>query len=339
MHRSGTSLVTRLLNVIGLDLGPPDGLIPPSPDNNPAGFWEHAGIVALNDEILRRLGASWHSPPSPVPGWELRPDIAELSAPAREMLARDFPQGRAWGFKDPRLSLILPFWQRLLSPRRYVLCVRRPIDVARSLALRDGFPLERGLDLWLTYMTSALAHVDGAALAIVRYEDVMDDGWRVVEGLARFAGLERGLEAAGMGESLRSVVAADLRHHHTTTDEAEGDDRLPLPALALDARLTTTTFGPGVGDGVRFRRLAQFAARCGEAGRAAREAAVERRSLVARVVAAEHLARLQAESLDAITGSVAYRVMSTAWRLHRRLAPAGTTRGRWADALIRRLRR
>jgi len=52
MHRSGTSLVARVLNVLGLDLGPEDHLMRFSEDN-PAGHWESRPIKEINDETLR----------------------------------------------------------------------------------------------------------------------------------------------------------------------------------------------------------------------------------------------------------------------------------------------
>jgi hypothetical protein len=55
-HRSGTSMVTRLLHCCGLELGPEWELMPQEADN-PDGFWEHLGFVALNDELLNELGA------------------------------------------------------------------------------------------------------------------------------------------------------------------------------------------------------------------------------------------------------------------------------------------
>ena len=62
MHRSGTSLLTRMLNLIGVYLGPEQLLMHPN-FANPRGFWEHDEIVSLNDEILRRLGGIWAEPP------------------------------------------------------------------------------------------------------------------------------------------------------------------------------------------------------------------------------------------------------------------------------------
>src|ERR1700730_3368996 len=61
-HRSGTSMLTRLLHACGLHLGPKDQLMSPQADN-PEGFWEHLGFVALNDQLLSELGGAWDLPP------------------------------------------------------------------------------------------------------------------------------------------------------------------------------------------------------------------------------------------------------------------------------------
>src|SRR6185312_12242151 len=57
MHRSGTSAVTRVLNLLGADLG--SRLVAPAADN-PAGFWEHADAVKINDDLLQALGRTWY---------------------------------------------------------------------------------------------------------------------------------------------------------------------------------------------------------------------------------------------------------------------------------------
>ena len=55
MHRSGTSMVSYILHLCGLDLGPPDQLMPPT-EANPLGYWEHTGFVEVNDALLTALG-------------------------------------------------------------------------------------------------------------------------------------------------------------------------------------------------------------------------------------------------------------------------------------------
>jgi len=55
-------MLTRLLHCCGLELGPESDLMPAQADN-PEGFWEHLGFVALNDELLSELGGAWDLPP------------------------------------------------------------------------------------------------------------------------------------------------------------------------------------------------------------------------------------------------------------------------------------
>src|SRR5438874_1070820 len=85
MHRSGTSLLTRMLNLMGVHLGPEQLLMQPN-SSNPKGYWEHDGIVSLNDEILARLGGSWDKPPIFPPGWEKNPTIEDLKQRARRLI-------------------------------------------------------------------------------------------------------------------------------------------------------------------------------------------------------------------------------------------------------------
>ncbi len=63
MMRTGTSAVAGLLDLLGVHFGPKDRLLEPNVAN-PSGFWEHRGVIALNDELLARLGGSWHTPPA-----------------------------------------------------------------------------------------------------------------------------------------------------------------------------------------------------------------------------------------------------------------------------------
>ena len=112
MHRSGTSALTRILNLLGAEIG--DDLLPAHPDN-PAGFWESRDIVLLHDEILATLGSSWDDPrPIPDTAFErdgIRPHRERL----RELLERDFGRSRCFVVKDPRLCRLLPLWLPLLE--------------------------------------------------------------------------------------------------------------------------------------------------------------------------------------------------------------------------------
>ena len=68
MHRSGTSMVARLLHASGLFLGPEDELMDSMPDN-PRGFWENQEFVAINDELLSMFWGAWDYPSHFPPDW------------------------------------------------------------------------------------------------------------------------------------------------------------------------------------------------------------------------------------------------------------------------------
>src|SRR5208283_259560 len=54
MARCGTSMLTKILNIMGLYLGPEDNLIMQT-DYNVKGCWEHKGILGINDAIINVL--------------------------------------------------------------------------------------------------------------------------------------------------------------------------------------------------------------------------------------------------------------------------------------------
>jgi 2-polyprenyl-3-methyl-5-hydroxy-6-metoxy-1,4-benzoquinol methylase len=236
MHRSGTSLITRVLNLLGVYLGPEEHLMAPNTDN-PKGFWEHDPFKRLNDEILEKLGGTWHEPPMFGAGWETSPELSELRKRARALIQDDFASAELWGWKDPRLCLTLPFWQRLLPSMKYVICLRNPVDVARSLEVREGFSLEKGIDLWLTHVVSALEHTAGQQRSMVFYEDFMAD-WNVeLRRLGEFLKKPEAAEEEKIQKAVKESVDEELHHYRTSFIDTADEARLSFPAKALHAVL------------------------------------------------------------------------------------------------------
>jgi multidrug efflux pump subunit AcrA (membrane-fusion protein) len=236
MHRSGTSLVSRVMNVLGVDLGPAEHLMRPSSDN-PTGHWESRPLKEINDEILSILGGSWQEPPPLPAGWERSPDLAAPRHRAREVIEGDFSGSELWGFKDPRNSLTLPFWQRILDPMRYVICLRNPLDVAASAGARnradDSVPFEQGVELWLTYVRAALAATAGHPRHLVFYEDLMTDPEPVVRGLSDFIGLDTTGDAESDIRTATGIaVTGGLWHHRTPVPNVVDTSRLPFHVKA-----------------------------------------------------------------------------------------------------------
>jgi hypothetical protein len=229
MHRCGTSVAARTVHLLGVSLGRPDGLMPVGRDN-PAGYWENKAIKELDDELFAHLGGAWDRPPLLARGWEQDPDLDPFRARAAAILTEAYGDPAAVrgpiGFKDPRLSLLLPFWRTVLPVTTTIVLARDPDEVVASLAARRYTvdPLE-GYGLWLRYLCAATANDPGHLL--VRHRDFFGDLPALLGRLCDHAGLPRPDEAA---------VAAVQAHidpglHHQVS-QAAADDRHPLAALA-----------------------------------------------------------------------------------------------------------
>jgi hypothetical protein len=174
MHRSGTSMVARLLNLCGVDLGATTDLLPPNV-HNPEGFWEHRDFLLANDRIISAAGGTWDSPPPERPaGWEQSKALARCRQDAGRLVGR-FCNREPWGWKDPRSCLTLPLWQSVIPGLKVVICVRNPLAVAGSMWVRDGKSYAESLDLWLTYNQRALAATPRESRVVTHYESYFRD--------------------------------------------------------------------------------------------------------------------------------------------------------------------
>ena len=233
MHRSGTSVLARLLNLIGVDLGAEEVLTTEPVTDNPKGYWEHHELTAISDAILKRHGGSWHTPPLLPPGWETAEAIKDLRQRARKLIRDQFAGSRVWGWKDPRTCLTLPFWQQLLPDMRYIICLRNPVDVARSLEHRDHLSAEESSSLWLTYVSSALSHSEGKPRLIIFYEDLMDDSYRELQRLADFLRMPERARQAEVEKAAQEFVDPGLQHHRASIVQATTNPLIDLRARAL----------------------------------------------------------------------------------------------------------
>ena len=87
MHRSGTSGVSRILNLLGCAL--PKTLSSAGPDN-PSGFWESMAIKELNERVLASAGSTWDDWEPFDARWYESPVAAEFRDRARTTLADEF---------------------------------------------------------------------------------------------------------------------------------------------------------------------------------------------------------------------------------------------------------
>lgn len=233
--RSGTSMAMRLLNLLGVQVGPEEDLLPPADADNPRGYWEPQWVIELNDEILARLGTVWQQPFPAEPGWERRPELDDLRERARGLLKEKFGSASLWGWKDPRVMLTLPFWQELVPNARYVICLRNPADVISSFQRRPepGLSIEAWGDLWTEFNARALKETRGAPKLFLFYEDFFRDGRAQIARMALFLGLDIQESDDRFWAPLLQEIEPELRHHSTSSLELAGSSAIPPAARTL----------------------------------------------------------------------------------------------------------
>lgn len=190
MHRSGTSVLARLINLMGVYFGP-EGISTGANQENPKGFWERRDVRALNDLVLQGSGCDWNR----LSTFDLDavplPILQEFNTRASRLIL-EMDAHRPWMLKEPRLCLLLPLWRRWMEMPIGIHVYRNPIEVASSLQKRNDIPMEAGLALWERYVSSALQASSGMPRLVVSHRQLMQ------EPAAAIATLLRELEALGV---------------------------------------------------------------------------------------------------------------------------------------------
>jgi hypothetical protein len=213
MHRSGTSAATALVNMVGPATCAPSDMV--RGPWNPSGHFESRTLMHLNNALLGQMGRTWWYPPPAGEGYD---DVARAvtTTPTRARRAfRRVHPSVPWVWKDPRTSVLLPFWRHTLGRRlAAVVVVRNPLDVALSMQRRHGITVNFGVALWERYNRLILGHSAGLPVLVTRYDDLVLDPGAWTESTRSFlAGLGMPLSgAADATERARDFVDPELRH-------------------------------------------------------------------------------------------------------------------------------
>lgn len=151
MHRSGTSMISRILEELGLFMGKKKD------KNHEAWFFKK-----LNDWLLTQSGGAWDHP-EPIQRLLSNTEVRELVVDYidyimrtphivsylgwanylryRDLAKLDIP----WGWKDPRNTFTLPIWLDLFPDAKVIHIYRHGVDVANSLRVRQPSQLQQFL--------------------------------------------------------------------------------------------------------------------------------------------------------------------------------------------------
>lgn len=238
MHRSGTSATAGALALLGAAL--PKVLMPPIEGMNDVGFFEPSRLVAIHDEMLASAGSSWHDL-SPLPEtWFESPAARAFAQRLKTIYLEEYGDASLTVLKDPRVCRFLPLWQEILASLgvtpAIVIPFRHPVEVAASLAHRDGFPSRKSQILWLQHLLLAEYSSRGCARAFISYEELLANPRGALTRLGQDLALEW---PSPLDQSLPEIESfLSRRHHHNRAfaPSSAGADIAPL-AQRLQATL------------------------------------------------------------------------------------------------------
>ena len=217
-----------------------------APAGEPAATWQCAPLVALNDRLLATTGLRWDSLVAPPERWRERPGVKALAAEADAALVAEYGSAEHILLHDPRLVVTAPFWRERLEAAEFDVCavivVRRPVEVAASLAKRGPHAPEKTFALWLHSLGEAERGTRGMPRTLVTYDRVLDAPAGVLSHIVAECRFGLRIDRAEREAALTSI-RPDLKHF--------GEERTQMPA-GLSSGIDTV-----VDEG--YRRLAMLA--------------------------------------------------------------------------------
>ena len=214
MHRSGTSLTGKVFEELGYGFGPQEELLPAKPCNQD-GFWERRDVVELNDKILSIYGSSWDFPVRVNP--EIIRTIAiknlyQFADSARKIVSELQPP---FAIKDPRVSLLIPFWKEIIPNAKMIIVVRNPIEVANSLNQRQQTSINFGLQLWKSYYQCLRSYTHASERFFLFHDCLIKADKTLIEKISNHLGID---SCEQIKKAITQAVKPSLVHYHGAPD-------------------------------------------------------------------------------------------------------------------------
>ena len=240
MHRSGTSALTRGLTVLGAELG--NNLLEANEQVNAKGFWEDKDILRLNIELMQALGLDWDVL-SPISVADCNSEIARQFIPqALNILKNKLASVTLFAIKDPRVSILLPFWQQVFSlldiEVYYLIASRNPKSVMHSLAKRDHFLPEKSYHLWQNYMLACLKYTQDQPRLVIDFDLLMTQPAVQLARIAELLSVPFSSENKVFDEYEKEFLDNSLRHTQYEFADLQQDEHITLSQQRLYQLLT-----------------------------------------------------------------------------------------------------
>ena len=232
VHRSGTSALAHLLNVLGAKM--PEEVMGPG-YGNPLGHWEPMRLMEINEEILSAIGRSWHDPRPIPPNWFRSKEAYQFHERLAAAISSDYGLAPLIVIKEPRICRLTPLYLDVLDvlgiEPLVILPIRHPAEVIRSIHERDHIDPRTIEFLWLR----SLLESEEASRACVRvwasFERLLDNWETTAQSIADRLGIVWPNKPEEVANEAANILRPRHRHHRFADDPAP----LPLGSLTIRA--------------------------------------------------------------------------------------------------------
>lgn len=186
MHRCGTSAISGVFHLLGFHLGSQliSGL-----EENPKGFFENELINQFNNKLLSSLKSNWHSTYLLQNKWYDDASLDIFRIELNQIINEQFGMEDPILIKDPRLSILWPFYADILKNLEihpcFIVCFRNPSEVAASLRKRNLFTDEKSILIWMDHILKAELFTRRYLRYFLLFGDLIDDLFNQVRGIIR----------------------------------------------------------------------------------------------------------------------------------------------------------
>lgn len=222
MHRSGTTMLSKLLRMAGFNMGWLTGK-----DTDESIFFQ-----AINRSVFRYSHSFWDQPEAIDALLENETTLSAITQAVHDLcdsrktfsylgFSRNgsslMTNEEKWGWKDPRNSYTLPIWLKLFPNSKVIFIYRNGIDVANSLHVRNlkltaghAFSarctkIDGAFSLWEDYNERCLRNlesIDNSKKIVLKYEELLDSPTQVMGEVLQFLGVKND------SDSLREITSS-----------------------------------------------------------------------------------------------------------------------------------
>jgi hypothetical protein len=232
VHRSGTSSLTRIFNLLGAKL--PKEVLGPG-YGNVMGHWEPRHLMEINDEILAATGRTW-ADVRPMPAnWFRSKDAYRFHERIVAEIAASYGDAPLILIKEPRICRLAPLYLDALDALGIeplvILPIRHPEEVIRSIQDRDGLDPRAVEFLWLRSLAEAEEVSRDCARVWTSFDQLLENWQTTLQSISDGLGLTWPTQPAEVFDEVAEVVRPRHRHYRA----AESRAPLQLSSLTMSA--------------------------------------------------------------------------------------------------------